>query len=74
LKITDNYKSRGGECAAPFGADRIFICVGGKKTLKLKVAIYPSKNAAGTSELLSPLQDASYSYISHPYQTGTLQP
>jgi len=27
VEITGNFKSRGGECVAPFGVDRIFICV-----------------------------------------------
>lgn len=27
IENTDNYKARGGECAALLGVDRIFICV-----------------------------------------------
>ena len=27
IAIAGNYKSRGGECAAPFGVDRMIICV-----------------------------------------------
>jgi hypothetical protein len=27
VESAGNYKSRGGECAVSFGADRIFICV-----------------------------------------------